>query len=128
MDAGGGVDGGIRGWKEDAVGILTMIFVTKSSACFPSSAKVPLENGRSVSIDELHVGDRIQTGKKKLGKDLSRRQSAESFEICNTYCPARMRWSKNQVTNQKETKEKVLIVRKSLIADRKGTNRSEHCQ
>ena len=37
----------------------------KSESCFPSSAKVPLEDGKLVSMAELHVGDRLKTGKKK---------------------------------------------------------------
>ena len=31
--------------------------------CFPSSARVILENGKSVTMSELQIGDRVQTGK-----------------------------------------------------------------
>ena len=31
--------------------------------CFPSSGNVLLENGKSVTISELHLGDHVQTGK-----------------------------------------------------------------
>ena len=30
--------------------------------CFPSTAKVTLENGKSIKMSELQVGDRVQTG------------------------------------------------------------------
>ena len=30
--------------------------------CFPSAAKVSLENGKSLVISELQVGDRVQAG------------------------------------------------------------------
>ena len=30
--------------------------------CFPGSASIKLENGRSVRMSELQVGDRVQTG------------------------------------------------------------------
>ena len=30
--------------------------------CFPSSAKVKLQNGKSVTMAELQVGDKVQTG------------------------------------------------------------------
>ena len=30
--------------------------------CFPSTAKVNLENGKSVRMSELQVGDKVQTG------------------------------------------------------------------
>ena len=30
--------------------------------CFPSSVKLKLEDGRSVAMSELQVGDRVQTG------------------------------------------------------------------
>ena len=31
-------------------------------SCFPSTAKINLENGKSVRMAELQVGDRVQTG------------------------------------------------------------------
>ena len=30
--------------------------------CFPSTAKLRLQDGRSVAMSELQVGDRVQTG------------------------------------------------------------------
>ena len=35
-------------------------------SCFPSTARVSLENGRSVTMDQLQIGDRIRTGKKSV--------------------------------------------------------------
>ena len=34
----------------------------KKSKCFPSVAKVMLENGTSVRMSELQAGDKVQTG------------------------------------------------------------------
>ena len=34
----------------------------ESENCFPSSARVLLENGKSVTMSELQIGDRVQTG------------------------------------------------------------------
>ena len=31
--------------------------------CFPSSARISLENGKKVTMSELQIGDRVQTGK-----------------------------------------------------------------
>ena len=31
-------------------------------SCFPSESKVNLENGKSVTMSELNIGDRVQTG------------------------------------------------------------------
>ena len=31
-------------------------------ACFPASARVSLENGKSIQMSELKVGDKVQTG------------------------------------------------------------------
>ena len=36
--------------------------VCKKKRCFPSTAKLNLENGESVTMSELQVGDRVQTG------------------------------------------------------------------
>ena len=30
--------------------------------CFPATARLSLENGKSVTMSELRVGDRVQTG------------------------------------------------------------------
>ena len=37
-----------------------------SGSCFPLLAKVELENGDSVTMSELHIGDRVQTGMKSV--------------------------------------------------------------
>ena len=37
-----------------------------SSSCFPSTSKVNLESGKSVTMSELQLGDRVKTGKKSL--------------------------------------------------------------
>ena len=37
--------------------------VCKKKRCFPSTAKLNLKNGESVTMSELQVGDRVQTGK-----------------------------------------------------------------
>ena len=37
-----------------------------NSGCFPSSSKVNLENGKSVLMSDLQLGDQVQTGKKKF--------------------------------------------------------------
>ena len=34
-----------------------------SSDCFPSSARVSLEDGKSVLMSDLKIGDKVQTGK-----------------------------------------------------------------
>ena len=34
----------------------------ESSGCFPSMAKVMLENGKSVIMSELQIGDKVKTG------------------------------------------------------------------
>ena len=34
----------------------------KCAECFPSSAKVRLENGKSVTMSELQIKDQVQTG------------------------------------------------------------------
>ena len=34
----------------------------RDRTCFPSGARVSLENGASVSMTELKVGDKVQTG------------------------------------------------------------------
>ena len=31
--------------------------------CFPSTTRVTLENGKSVTVSELQIGDKVQTGK-----------------------------------------------------------------
>ena len=33
-----------------------------SNGCFPSTSRVTLENGKSVAMSELQIGDRVKTG------------------------------------------------------------------
>ena len=35
-------------------------------SCFPSTATVNLENGKAVTMSELQVGDKVQTGMKSV--------------------------------------------------------------
>ena len=42
------------------------IFLTFVEGCFPSLAKVKLENGKSLAMSELQIGDKVQTGKQIL--------------------------------------------------------------
>ena len=35
---------------------------SSSSSCFPSSASVNLQNGKSVTMSDLQIGDKVQTG------------------------------------------------------------------
>ena len=35
---------------------------SSGGGCFPSTAKVKLENGKSQLMSELHAGDKVQTG------------------------------------------------------------------
>ena len=35
---------------------------SSSSGCFPSESRVKLENGKSATMSELQIGDKIQTG------------------------------------------------------------------
>ena len=37
-----------------------------SKPCFPLNAKVKVENGKSVQMSELQIGDRVQTGMKQF--------------------------------------------------------------
>ena len=39
-------------------------FFSESSGCFPSMTKIVLENGKSVIMSELKIGDKVKTGKK----------------------------------------------------------------
>ena len=36
---------------------------SSSGSCFPTTARVNLEGGKSVTMSELQIGDRVQTGK-----------------------------------------------------------------
>ena len=35
---------------------------TKAAQCFPGSARVTLENGKSVEMSALNIGDKVQIG------------------------------------------------------------------
>ena len=41
---------------------MKLCYNKESSSCFPSMAKVKFENGNSVMMSELQIGDKIQTG------------------------------------------------------------------
>ena len=38
------------------------IYFAEKKSCFPSNANVKLENGKSITMSELQIGDQIQTG------------------------------------------------------------------
>ena len=38
------------------------VYFYEQTGCFPSTARVHLENGKVVTMSELQVGDRVQTG------------------------------------------------------------------
>ena len=38
----------------------------KGQGCFPSGSRVSLENGESVAMAELKVGDKVQTGEIRM--------------------------------------------------------------
>ena len=40
----------------------TMFLYSAQYSCFPSMAKVKLKNGKTVTMSELEIGDRVQTG------------------------------------------------------------------
>ena len=37
-------------------------FLDKNRKCFPSDAQVKLENGKSVTMSDLQIGNQVQTG------------------------------------------------------------------
>ena len=39
-----------------------------SEGCFPSEAKVSLENGKSVTMSELQIGDKVKIGRYQTSK------------------------------------------------------------
>ena len=41
-------------------------FYLKTPTCFPSAAKVTLKNGKLVTMSELKIGDKVQTGNKEI--------------------------------------------------------------
>ena len=41
-------------------------FLDKNPKCFPSNAQVKLENGKSVTMSDLQIGNQVQTGKSVL--------------------------------------------------------------
>ena len=42
------------------------IFITFVEGCFPSVAKVKVENGKLLAMSELQIGDKVQTGKANI--------------------------------------------------------------
>ena len=40
-----------------------LVVVEKDSSCFPSVATVKFENGKSVTMSELQIGNKVKTGK-----------------------------------------------------------------
>ena len=38
------------------------LFTDSGGGCFPSSARVNLPNGKVISMSELQIGDKVQTG------------------------------------------------------------------
>ena len=50
------------GMCESREGTLNCCTCTGKKTCFPSSARVSLENGKTVRMSELQIGDRVQTG------------------------------------------------------------------
>ena len=45
------------------------IFITFAEGCFPSLAKVKVENGKSLTMSEIKIRDKVQTGKQMLLSD-----------------------------------------------------------
>ena len=72
-----------------------------SSSCFPSFAKVGIENGKVIAMSDLQLGDRIETGmgicqpifvlpevfgkESKLKLDLHKWLCSHSFSMMSTY-------------------------------------------
>ena len=44
----------------------TTTTTTKRPPCFPSTAKVNLQTGKTVAMSELQIGDSVQTGMNEL--------------------------------------------------------------
>ena len=57
-------DGGGHG--NTASGSAAPIHCCPCGACFPGTGTFNLENGKSVKMSELQIGDRVQTGKKSV--------------------------------------------------------------
>ena len=45
-----------------SVPVAKQVGVPNRGGCFPSTARVKLDNGESVRMSELQVGDKVQTG------------------------------------------------------------------
>ena len=41
---------------------LSLFFFEAGRSCFPSTATVKVENGKSLAMSELQIGDKVQTG------------------------------------------------------------------
>ena len=58
------------------------MFISKESGgCFPSTAKVNLENGKSALMSELQIGDKVQAGKRLLTHTSCKRGTAKKQQI-----------------------------------------------
>ena len=55
-------------WKKtsDTEKLLLTFFITFVEGCFPAHAEVKVENGKSLKMYELQIGDKVQTGKQIL--------------------------------------------------------------
>ena len=42
--------------------IFSELFPDKKKPCFPSEGKVETENGKTVTISELQIGDKVKAG------------------------------------------------------------------
>ena len=42
------------------------VILAEKQSCFPSTSKVNLDSGESVTMSELQLGDRVKIGLKKL--------------------------------------------------------------
>ena len=49
-------------WNENVAGEHRCKNCGKGGGCFPGTARVSLENGKSITMAELQVGDRVRTG------------------------------------------------------------------
>ena len=49
----------INGTQKDKI----QHFSTSDGGCFPSTSRVNLVNGKSVTMSELKIGDKVQTGR-----------------------------------------------------------------
>ena len=67
-------------------------------ACFPSDAKVDVENGKSIRMSELQIRDQLQTGMKSVAMyDLQAEDRVQTgMNISNNVCTRSRRQSTNR--------------------------------